>query len=222
MLKTGNSFTDYLVLVITFLPLVPALLIFGRKLHLQEPLNFLLILCLLGFFKGLLEVTYSLTKEDQSITNKIFPLAQLLLLIQCFRTGLNTKVRYILDILLAALLSAVITYWSLKGWENASPAVDTLLTGFLGVVILVSLPAIIRTGALLVFRSPLLWIGGGTLFYILLDLLVEGIASCCRLTTSASDPDKQLFLLLADLVKYLLYLVAVLAITKPSLSPPRE
>src|ERR1700754_4017248 len=202
-----------------FLPLLPALLIFGRKLYLQEPLNFLLIVCLLSFFRGLLELTYPLTRENLYIINKIFSLILLLLLVPCFRPYFNTLYRYILDILLSALLALAITYWSLMGWDRSSPGIDTLLNAFLGMFILVSLPVVIRTGSLQIFRSPLFWIGSGTLFYILLYLLLEGIG-CCRPLPSTPDPEKRFFLLLADLVKYSFYLIAGIA-TKPSPALPR-
>lgn len=220
MFKTGNSSTDYLLLVIIFLPLLPALLIFGRKLHLHEPLNFLLIVCLLSFLRGILVLTYLPTRENQYIINKIFSLILLLLLVPCFRPYLNARYRYILDILLSATLTLAITYWSLTDWIRPSPGVDTLLNVFLGILILISLPVIIRTSSLQIFRSPLFWIGSGTLFYILLYLLLEGIGSCCRPVASPPDPEKRLFLLLADLVKYSFYLIAVI-VTKPSPALPR-
>ena len=220
MFKTGNSSIDYLLIVIIFLPLFPALLIFGRKLYLQEPLNFLLIVCLLSFFRGLLELTYPLTRENQYVVNKIFSLILLLLLVPCFRPHLNTRYRYMLDILLSALLTLVITYWSLMDWGKSSPGIDALLNVFLGMLILTSLPMIIRTGSLQIFRSPQFWIGIGTLSYILLYLLLEGLGSCCRPIASPPDPEKRLFLLLADLVKYSFYLIAAIS-TKPSPAPPR-
>jgi hypothetical protein len=219
MFKTGNSSIDYLLVVIIFLPLLPALLIFGRKLYLLEPLNFLLIVCLLSFFRGLLELTYPLTRENQYVINKIFSLILLLLLVPCFRAHLNDRYRYMLDILLSALLTWAITYWSLMGWERPSPGIDALLNGFLGLLILVTLPVVIRAGALQIFRSPLFWMGSGTLFYILLYLLLEGIG-CCRPVPSSPDPEKRLFLLLADLVKYSFYLIAAIS-TKPSRELPR-
>ena len=219
MFKTGNSSIDYLLVVIIFLPLLPALLIFGRKLYLLEPLNFLLIVCLLSFFRGLLELTYPLTRENQYVINKIFSLILLFLLVPCFRAHLNDRYRYMLDILLSALLTWAITYWSLMGWERSSPGIDALLNGFLGLLILVTLPVVIRAGALQIFRSPLFWIGSGTLFYILLYLLLEGIG-CCRPVPSPPDPEKRLFLLLADLVKYSFYLIAAIS-TKPSRELPR-
>lgn len=211
---------DYLLIVVIFLPLLPVLFIFGRKLYLQEPLNFLLIVCLLSFFRGLLELTYPLTTENQYVINKIFSLILLLLLVPCFRPHLTARYRYMLDILLSALLTLVITYWSFMGWEKPGPGIDALLNGFLGILILISLPMIIRTGSLQIFRSPLFWIGSGTLFYILLYLLLEGIGSCCRPIASPPDPEKRLFLLLADGVKYSFYLISAIS-TKPSPAPPR-
>ena len=216
---TGNSSMDYLGMVITFLPLVPALLIFGRRAYLQEPLNFLLIVCLLSFFRGMPEMFYTLTTENQLILNKVFSLTLLLLLVCCFRADLNARYRYGTDVLLSAIIAAAITYWCLKGWGQPCPGIDVLLNSFLGGLILLSLPAIIRTGALQVFRSPLFWIGGGTLFYILLYLMLEGIGSCCRPVALPPDPDKRLFLLLANGVRYLFYLAAAVA-TKPSPAHP--
>jgi len=220
MLKPpGNSSMDYLLMVITFLPLVPALIIFGRRTYLQEPLNFLLIVCLLSFFKGMPEMIYPLSKENQIVINKIFSLALLLLLVCCFRTILSTRYRWGMDMLLSALLASAIMYWFLRGWVNPSPGIDVLLNSFLGGLILVTMPSIIRVGALQVFGSPLFWIGGGTLFYILLYLMLEGIGSCCRPVALPPDPDKRLFLLLAEGIKYLFYLAAAIA-TKPFSSHP--
>jgi hypothetical protein len=205
---------DHLLIVVIFLPLIPVLFIFGRKLYLQEPLNFLLIICLLSFLRGLLELTYPLTRENQYVINKIFSLILLLLLVPCFRPHLNARYRYLLDILLSALLTLAITYWSLMGWENPSPGIDAFLNVFLGMLILVCLPMVIRTGSLQIFKAPLFWIGTGTLFYILLYLLLEGIGPCCLPVNSPPDPEKRLFLLLADLVKYSFYLIAAIS-TKP-------
>lgn len=214
MFKTGNSSIDYLQVVIIFLPLLPALLIFGRKLYLQEPLNFLLIICLLSFLRGLLELTNTLTWENQSIVNKVFSLILLLLLVPCFRPQLNDRYRHTLDILLSALLTLAISYWSLMGWETPSHGINILLNGFLGVLILMSLPIVVRAKSLQIFRSPLFWMGSGTLFYVLLYLLLEWVGSCCRPISAAPDPEKRLFLLISDLVKYSFYLIAVFS-TKP-------
>jgi hypothetical protein len=207
-----------LAIVIAVLPLLSALLIFGRRLYLQEPLNFLLTISLLSFFKGMLDLCWPLTKENQYVLSKLFSLALLLLLVPCFRPAFNNRSRYMLDITLTALLSFAITAWSLMGWTKAIPAIDTTLNVFVALLILTSLPTVIRNGALGVLQSPRFYIGTGTLFYILLYLLVEGIGSCCRPLASPPDPDKHLFVLLAEGVKYLFYAAAA-ALTRPSPAP---
>jgi hypothetical protein len=207
----------FLAIVIDFLPLMTALLIFGRKLYLQEPLNFLLTICLLSFFKGILELTYPLTRENQYVIGKLFSLALLLLLIPCFRPDFTGRNRYMLDLSLSALLSFAITAWFLTGWETPNPAIDAILNSFMALLILASLPMIIRNGALQVLQAPRFYIGAGTLFYILLYLLLEGIG-CCRPAATAPDTDKHLFVLLAEGVKYLFYAAAA-ALTRPSPEP---
>jgi len=207
-----------LAIVIAVLPLMTALLIFGRNLYLQEPLNFLLTICLLSFFRGMLDLTWPLTKENQYIISKLFSLALLLLLVPCFRPDFTGRSRYMLDITLSALLSFAITSWCLMGWNKANPAIDATLNIFTALLILAILPMIIRNGALQVLQSPRFYIGGGTLFYILLYLLLEGIGSCCRPIAAAPDPDKHLFVLLAEGVKYLFYAAAA-ALTRPSPQP---
>lgn len=196
---------------ITFLPLLPALLIFVRKLYGQEPFNFLVVICLLSFLRSFTGLA-PLTQENQFLTNKIFALLLFLFFILAFRANLNGKLRYGMNLLLTAFLSVLFTYWSLKGWGGASPVADTLLNGFLAVVIGISFSKIIRDDELGVFRSPLFWMEAGTLFYILLSLLLEGVGPCCGALAGPPDPEKRLLLGLADLVRYLSYLAAVLSL----------
>jgi len=208
----------FLAIVIDFLPLMTALLIFGRKLYLQEPLNFLLTICLLSFFKGIFEQTYPLTREYQYVIGKLFSLALLLLLVPCFRPDFTGRSRYTLDLSLSALLSFAITAWFFTGWERPNPTIDAILNTFMALLILASLPMIIRNGALQVLQSPGFYIGAGTLFYILLYLLLEVIGSCCRPAATAPDRDKHLFVMLAEGVKYLFYAAAAV-LTRPSPEP---
>ena len=207
-----------LAIVITVLPLLSALLIFGRKLFLQEPLNFLLTICLLSFFRGMLDLGLPLTKENQYVLSKLFSLALLLMLIPCFRPDFTGRSRYMLDLSVAALLSFTITAWSFMGWSKANPAIDATLNIFLAILILASLPTVIRNGSLQVLQAPRFYIGAGTLFYILIYLLLEGIGACCRPIASPPDPDKHLFVLLAEGVKYLFYAAAAV-LTRPSPEP---
>ncbi|GGB22722.1 hypothetical protein [Puia dinghuensis] len=212
MVNPGNTFTDYLLLGITFLPLLPALLIFVRKLYGQEPLNFLVVICLLCFLRGIIGLAYPLTQVNQFIINKIFTLLLFLFFVLAFRSNLNGKIRYGLSLLLTALLSILFTYWSLKGWDGSSQATEILLNSFLAVLIGISLHAILHNDELGVFHSPLFWMEGGTLFYILLSLMLEGVGNSGHPEVVPSDAEKRLFLGLADLVRYLAYIAAVYAL----------
>ena len=209
MFKTGNSFTDVLLLGISFLPLLPAVLIFIRRLYGLEPFNFLALICLLCFLRGLISLIYPLSRENQYFTNKVFALLLFLLFALTFRSGLGGKLRYGLTLLLTSLVSVVFTYWSLTGWGVASPGIGMLLNGSLAVLIAISVSVVFHNDELGVFRSPVFWMGGGTLFYLLLSLLLEGIGIGGNPLTGPADPEKRLFLGLAELVQYLSFTIAV-------------
>lgn len=189
-------------MVTTFLPLVPVLLIFFRKIYLKESLYLLVIICLLSFLEGLVRSAASLAEENQRVIHHILLPLLLLFFAQLFRPSLPEPGRPLLNILLAAFLSAIITYWSVKGWENPTPFIDTLSAIVLILLMVASLPSIIHSSQLYIFRYPLFWIAGGTLFELLLYLLVEW---------TRPSPEKVLFLALAGLVRFTLYTIGVLS-----------
>lgn len=202
------------MIITTFIPLVPVILAFVLGNYTREPLNFLLIVCLLGFLEGILRETHSLNIENQYIIHAIFSLLLFLLFIQLFKVCLKTTLQQGLNILLAAFLSFAITFGSIKGWDPGHFPLDILLSILLALLILISLPSIVRTGRWQVFRSALFWIAGGTLFYLLLFLLLECTGPCCWPLVPPYDPDKVLFLSIADGIRYLLYTVAVFVYPK--------
>jgi hypothetical protein len=208
MYKTGNSFTDYLFWGGTFLPLLPALLILVRRRYGQEPFNFLAVICLLSFFQSLLGMVYPTSFDTPTPAGRIIALLLYAFFFLTFRSNLGGRFRYGLNLLMTSVLSVLGTYWYLKGWEAANPAIELLINGFFVLLIGISLRKIIHNDELGVFRHPLFWIEGGTLFYLLLFLLLEGIGACCL--PSGSGLEKRLFLGLADLVRYVAYIAAVL------------
>jgi len=194
----------------TFLPLVPVILIFLRRIYLKESFNLLMIICLLGFLEGFIRSSQSLNTGNQYIVHYIFSLLLFLLFIRLFIAHLKASLRYPLNIFLSAFLSSIITYGSVKGWGVHPFPVDVLLSCTLSVIILLGLPDIVQDDQLQVFRSPLFWIAGGTLFYLLLFLLLEWIGPGCLSFIPPLNPEKILFLSMAEMVRYLLYTVAVL------------
>jgi hypothetical protein len=211
MFKTGNNFIGYFLIVATCIPLVPAILVIIRRIYGKEPLNSLLVVCLLGFLEGFTRIAPSLNTENQSIIHSVFSLLLFGFLVRLFKTYLNGLLKYRLNLFLAAFLSSLITYGLVKGWGPGSFPLDTLLNGVLTGIIFLSLPSIVKAGHWQVFRSPLFWIALGTLFYLLLYLLLEWTGPWCWPPTLPLNPEKVLFLSMADLIRYLLYIVAVLA-----------
>jgi hypothetical protein len=210
MFTTGNSFSDYLFIAITFLPLLPAILILFQKNFGKEPLNLILIICLVNFIRDLPVHLHMLTKEDQGVINNICYPIELTLLARLFRTTVKKPVRNILTIVLVAFLSSLLTWLSVKGWENNNPGLEMLKNGILIGVILVSLPPLVRSKGLEIFRSSLFWIAGGTLFYLLIILLMEWVNPCCILSSDPINAEYRIFLSLAAFIRYLLYILAVL------------
>src|ERR1700755_3579722 len=120
-----------LLLIASFLSLIPILLIFARKMYLQEPFNFLAILCLLCFLKDLPANTGTLSSPIQPLIEKVFSLLLFGLLAIIFLTALPKGLRYGLSVVGVALLSMAITWWSVKGWEITNPITGLLLNGAL-------------------------------------------------------------------------------------------
>jgi hypothetical protein len=211
MFKTGNSFIGYFLMMAIFIPLVPVILGLIRGIYGKEPLNLLMNICLLSFLEGLLGAIPSLNAENQSIIHDIFSLLIFLLLVRLFRPYLSVPLKSRLNIFLAAFLSFIITYGAVKGWGPGRFPLDALLSSVLVLIILLSLPSIVQTGHWQIFRSPVFWAAGGTLFYLLLFLLLEWTGPCCWPLTPSLNPETKLFLSVTDLIRYLLYIVAVLA-----------
>jgi len=204
---TGNSFIDSLFIAITFLPLIPAVLTlfpgFGK-----ESFNLILIICLVNFLRDIPTHLHMLTPEDQAVLNNICYPIELFLFARLFRPILAKPARYILTIILVAFLSSLLTWLAVKGFSNNSPGLQTIENGILLGVVLLSLPPIVRSKGLDVLRSPLFWMAGGTLFYLLIILLLEWINPYCT-SAPSGGPENTLFLSLAALVRYLFYTLAV-------------
>lgn len=205
MFKPGTNITNYLFIVITFLPLLPAMLILFQKSLGKDPLHLLLILCLVNFIRDLPIHLSMLNEGDQNIINNVCYPIELVLLALLFKTTLIRPVRDVLTIILVAFLSSLLTWLSIKGWENNNPILQIIQNGALIGVLLLSLPSLVRAKGLGIFQSPHFWIAGGTLFYLLIRLLLTSISPCCPL-----NQEGKLFLSLAALIRYSLYILAVM------------
>ncbi|HVU53700.1 MAG TPA: hypothetical protein VHD83_01540 [Puia sp.] len=202
MLMTGNSFVDYLFIVIAFFPLIPAILTLFSNFG-KEPFNLILIICLVNFLRDVPSHLHMLTPPDQAVIDNICYPIELFLFARLFHPTWTKPIRYILTILLIAFLSSLLTWLAVKGFDNSSPGLDTIKNGILLGVVLLSLPTIVRSKGLDIFRSPLFWMAGGTLFYLLIILLLKWISPM------APGPENSIFLSLTALIRYTMYTLAV-------------
>jgi len=147
---------------------------------------------------------------NQNVINNICYLIELVLLTCLFKPILTKTIRNVLAIILVAFISSLLTWLSVKGWNNNSTSLATLQNGMLIGMILLSLPPLVRAKGLDIFRSSLFWIAGGTLFYLLILLLLEWLTPGCILSPDTLDTENRVFLSLAALIRYLLYTLAVL------------
>jgi hypothetical protein len=235
MFKTGNTFVDYFLAGSAFLPLLPVILIFLRKIYKREQLNFLMIVCLLNFTGGMIKATAVLSPEKQPIVNNLFSLLELISLTQLFRPALRGRAKDLFNIFLISFLSVILTYFSVKGWGISSIGFDTLQSLIIIGVILLCLPWLVKSTALHIFETPLFWIAMGTLFYFLIFILMEwvdgsratlspGLALSPAALTSltSTDPEKVILLGVAAFIRYILYTLAILLCRSGSGEPSTE
>jgi hypothetical protein len=201
MRNTGNSFIDYLFIAVTFLPLIPAILTLFSNFS-KEPFNLILIICLVNFLRDIPTHLHMLVPENQAVLNNIcFPI-ELSLLARLFRPTLTTSGRYISTLLQIAFLSSILTWLSVKGFASSGPGLESIKNGALLLVILVSLPPIVQAKGIDLLRSPLFWMAGGTLFYLLIVLLLDWVS------TPFLSAENCIFLSLASIARYLMYSLA--------------
>jgi hypothetical protein len=205
MFKPGNSFADYLFIAITFLPLLPAALLLFQKSMSKDPLHLLLIICLVDFIRDLPVHLSMLSEDNQSVINNVCYPIELTLLALLFRPTLVKPLRDGLAITLIAFLSSLVTWLTIKGWESNGLYLQIIQNAMVIGLILLSLPPLVRSKGLYIFRSPLFWIAGGTLFHLLIILLLKLINPCC-----GSNAEDKIFLSIAALIRYSLYTLAVL------------
>jgi len=168
-------------------------------------LDILLIICLVNFIRDLPIHLYMLNREGQNVLNNVCYPIELILLARLFRTTLVKPLRDGLTIILVAFLSSMLTWLSIKGWENNTPVLEVIQSSILIGMILLTLPSLVRSKGLEIFQSSLFWIAGGTLFYLIILLLLKWADPSSRL----NDEDK-IFLSLAALIRYSLYILAAL------------
>jgi len=214
MLKTGNTIIDLFSQVNIFFPLLPVIIIFFRGIYQKESLNYLVILCLLNFCQDIAMQTLHVTYVNQSSIRNIFSLLELIVVVQIFKTILRDRFREMINIITIALLSAMVTYFFVKGADQKNLALETLKNGFIIILTAYSLVAIVQSENLRIFYSPVFWIATGTLFYFAIVLLLDFVDQCCPELQNPIATDKMLLLNVASVARYFFYTLATVAVTR--------
>ncbi|HVW59339.1 MAG TPA: hypothetical protein VHC48_04865 [Puia sp.] len=200
-----NSFADYLFIAVTFLPLLPAIFILFQKSFGKGPLDILLIICLINFIRDLPIHLHMLNSDGRNILDNVCYPIELILLDRLFRTTLTKPLREVLTIILVAFLSSMLTWLSIKGWGNNAPVLKIIQDSMLLGVMLLSLPFLVQVKGLDIFRSSLFWIAGGTLFYIIILLILRSVNA-----GDYMNAEDKIFLSIAAMIRYCLYTLAAL------------
>jgi len=214
MLKTGNTIIDFFSQVVIFFPLLPVVVIFLRGIHQKETLNYLIILCLLNFSQDIALQTLQVKYVNQSSIRHIFSLLEFIVIIQIFKLSAKGKFKEMINIFTIAILSAIVTYYLIKGSDQKKVLLDVLKNLFIIMLTTYSLVAIVQQENLRIFYAPIFWIAIGTLFYFVTALLVDTIDECCPQLHNPIATDKMLLLNVASLARYFFYTLATLLYAK--------
>ena len=212
MFKTGIHFIDGFSQFLVFLPLLPVIIVLLRRIYYSSLFILLALLCMLDFLQLLiLQINFTSPIGRYSVIN-IFTLLELLVYLQIFRVFFVKATKKWLDIIVIALLSAMLTYYLMRGTGSSNDLLTILQNGFIVALILAGLPSLVKHFDIQIFQSPLFWISTGTLFYLLIWLVVAGATtgSPLNLANGHNAWDKTIVLNTASLVKYLFYCISAL------------
>jgi hypothetical protein len=223
MPKTGDFFIDAFSAACIFFPLLPVIIIFLKRDYSKEVLNFLMILCLLNFIKGILLLIPGLVPINQITITNIFSLPELLILVQIFRSVFFGKLKHVLTIFLVAFLSSVITYYLMNGVGQKRLALEELQDGVIVLIAIFGLSELVRNDDLQIFQLPLFWIAIGTIFYFAISVLVRAAGqSSSTPLNQPSNTDTQVILDIACMARYFFYMLAALFYQRPDRHIERE
>jgi hypothetical protein len=211
MPQTGILFIDALTLVCIFLPLLPVVLIFFKSIYQNEVLNFLMILCLLNFIKGVLIIVPGLIIINQKNIVTIFALPEFIILILIFRSIFFGKIKNMLTIFLIAFLSSAVTYYLLNGMAERKQTMEILQQLIIFIIAVIGLFELINKNDMEFFSIPLSWIAIGTVFYFSISVLIKILNTLSPQLKTETNFDTQLLLNIAGFVRYLFYTFAALS-----------
>ncbi len=216
MPQTGNIFTDTLSVASIVLPLLPACIIFIKKNYRNETLNFLMILCLLNFFREFLLYVPQLSGSSQNIIKIIFPFFEFIILIQLSKQALPGKIINLTNIILIAFLSAATTFFLLVGADQNMYAFEITESISIIFVSILCLARLNLMNDLSILYKPLFWISIGNLFYFSIAILTHALSWYYTGKTKENQWGNEMILSIGSLAKYFFYMLAALLNHKQS------
>lgn len=209
MFQTGNFLIDAFSMACIFLPLVPVILIFFKRVYHNDALNFLMILCLLNFIKNILLFIPGLIVINENIIDNIFALPELIILILIFRLLFTGKIKNIITVFLIAFLSSMLTYYLLNGITQKKEAMEIIQELVILIISIIGLFELISNNDMNVFKNPLSWIAIGTTFYFFVSVLTRMLNASLQINNSVNT-DTQIILSVACVARYIFYTLAAL------------
>jgi len=210
MPKTGNNFIDFFSQVVIFFPLLPVFIIFFRRIYQKEALNYLVILCMLNFSQDITLQTLQIKYNGQLSIRHIFSLLEFIVIVQLFKTTVDGRLKEMINIFTIAIVSAMATYYLVKGAGEQRILLDILKNFSLVMLTAYTLVTIVHQENLRIFYSAIFWIATGTLFYFVIALLLDVLEVYRPHVQNSIISDKMLLLNIASLARYFFYTLATL------------
>lgn len=208
MLRTGNQLLFIFSLVAILLPLVPIAMLLVRE-SIGRPRNIpLIILCFIAFIRQILLTAITPTLADSQFINAVFNIAELIVLALLYQTVLRRKhIKQGLSLLLAVILSTIITMYALEGLAVWGYSIELFLSAFMLLISLVAIYSVIADERSFILHSPVFWIASGTLCYHFIFLLGEGLKNY-QLPSANTETERFILLAAVYMTRYVFYIVA--------------
>jgi hypothetical protein len=205
MSKTGNIFIDAFSLINVFMPLLPVAFIFIQKKYSKVELILLIILCVFNFAGNLFSTIPQQTNSNLNMIANLFAVIELVFILQICSVAMDKGLKEVINVFLIVFCTAIITFYLSKGAGQKRAAIEIFQDIILIVGPGIVLFDMIQDNSLSIFNNPIFWIGGGSLFYFFIALIVNiagpGVETF-KDSIFISD--------MANLVRYIFYTLAVL------------
>lgn len=125
-----------------------------------------------------------------------------------FRSTVSGWIGQAINYALTALLSVALTLFFTNTLPQVLQGIQLGTTLLLAVLVIASLAALMGHRHLFILQHPLFWIAAGSLFYLCMELLLEGLIAGGFVPLQS--PEKQLLLQFFQLLQYGFFLAAML------------